>query len=147
MSFTSGKSPSPELGKYYRVDSEELHKYVKTKRNLRTVPCKIKGTVSEFDGVAVVYWGTPVIACTNYRTFAVLNSGGFRSATTKKHMNSVLRILGFRQRVKQENFEWYVLWHSLYNPEVRKDRFEDGMVCLHSAGVVSPEEQRMEVIV
>lgn len=58
------------------------------------------------------------------RSHMVLNSGGHRTATTKKRMNEFLDSHGFKWKVCQENFEW-VLW----NFETEETReFFDGMI-------------------
>ena len=55
----------------------------------------------------VTYHSTPVVKVINDR-YVVLNSGGYRTNTTKRRMNqaSLQYLLGFE--VYQVNFQWYV---------------------------------------
>ena len=69
----------------------------------------------------VTYHSTPVVKVINDR-YVVLNSGGYRTNTTKRRMNqaSLQYLLGFE--VYQVDFQWYVSLGEEIAP------YEDGIV-------------------
>jgi hypothetical protein len=68
---------------------------------------RIATTIEVVDGkTRVVYHRTPVVVF-GY-TDITLNSGGYRTATTKKRMNQASRMFDLRFLVFQKNFNWYV---------------------------------------
>lgn len=73
------------------------------------VPLKRKGNtrVSEQSGFTVVrLHSTDVVKFNN--SFIVLNSGGWRTATTKARMNQASQEFGLGFYVYQKDYRWYV---------------------------------------
>jgi hypothetical protein len=65
------------------------------------------GTATTFADGKLVYHNTVVCeALPNGRTR--LNSGGWRTATTKKRMNQYAEMMGFSWRVRQIDFDWFI---------------------------------------
>ena len=87
----------------------------------------------------VTYHSTPVVKVINDR-YVVLNSGGFRTNTTKRRMNqaSLQYSLGFQ--VYQVNFEWYVSIGEEVSP------FYDGIVIDTRKDVISLELKEHNII-
>lgn len=71
---------------------------------------KVRGratSVRENDGVTVVrYHGTDVVAFDKNRI--VLNTGGYRTYTTKLRMNQAAAQFDLGYRVYQKNHDWFV---------------------------------------
>jgi len=86
-------------------------------------------TISEYDNEWVVtYHSTNVIRVTNEQI--TLNSGGWRTNTTKNRMNQTSNQFGLGYRVFQKNFEWFVEFKGRIVP------FRDGMVIHRVSGNV-----------
>ena len=87
----------------------------------------------------VTYHSTPVVKVINDR-YAVLNSGGYRTNTTKRRMNqaSLQYSLGFQ--VYQVNFEWYVSIGEEVSP------FYDGIVIDTKKDVISLELKEHQIV-
>jgi hypothetical protein len=65
-------------------------------------------TISRIDGrIIVTYHSTPVVTVDADGTIT-LNSGGWRSATTKIRINQVANQFGLRFRVHQRDFQWWL---------------------------------------
>jgi hypothetical protein len=65
-------------------------------------------TISRIDGrTFVTYHDTPVVTVDADGT-VTLNSGGWRSATTKTRINQAARQLNLRFSVHQRDFQWFV---------------------------------------
>ena len=65
-------------------------------------------TISRIDGrTFVTYHETPVVTVDADGT-VTLNSGGWRSATTKTRINQAASQLDLRFRVYQADFQWFV---------------------------------------
>lgn len=65
----------------------------------------------EFDSgnlkaLSVVYHGTEVVKVASGKI--ILDSGGYRSATTKKRMNEAASEFNLPYNVYQHDFQWYV---------------------------------------
>lgn len=71
----------------------------------------------------VRYHATDVVAFNGKRI--VLNSGGWRTQTTKTRMNQASAQFELGYHVRQENGEWYVLRYPYQN--VKRMKFTDGM--------------------
>ena len=87
----------------------------------------------------VTYHSTPVVKVINDR-YAVLNSGGYRTNTTKRRMNqaSLQYSLGFQ--VYQVDFQWYVSIGEEVSP------FYDGIVIDTRKDVISLELKEHNII-
>ncbi|GAG03802.1 unnamed protein product, partial [marine sediment metagenome] len=70
--------------------------------------------------VNVRYWETDVVSFND--RLIVLESGGYRTNTTKKRMNPVSDQYGLRYLVFQKNFDWFVDFGG------ETVDFEDGMI-------------------
>ena len=64
-----------------------------------------------------------IIVFSKDRQVATLNTGGWRTVTTKKKMNQFLQEAGFKQGIYQKDFEWFV-WDRQTDTE---EEFFDGM--------------------
>jgi hypothetical protein len=64
-----------------------------------------------------------------------LDSGGYRTATTKKRMNQFSGMIGSHWYVFQRDGEWFVEY--LDFPAIKPMRFEDGMIIERSVGLES----------
>ena len=73
---------------------------------------------------AVRYHDTNIVAFTP--SAVVLNSGGWRTATTKRRMNEVSDHYGLRFHIYQEDFKWWVVLHDSHLTS-RTMPFSDGM--------------------
>ena len=62
-------------------------------------------TLGSYRDTVVVKWS---------RRYLVLNSGGWRSATTKLRMNQAANQFSLGYQVYQENFDWYVYYNTLF---------------------------------
>lgn len=71
-------------------------------------------------GTAVRYYSTVIVKVFNDRI--ELNSGGWRTATTKTRMNQAASQFGLDFIVTQRNFDWYVT-----TPDGKIIDFLDGM--------------------
>lgn len=79
-------------------------------------------TIATVDGVtSVTYHATTVVKWDKWGI--VLDSGGWRTATTKTRMNQAANQFGLEFRVYQEKGEWYV-----DTPHDSGMQFSDGMV-------------------
>jgi len=58
--------------------------------------------------VNVVYHSTPVIQFNLEKRLVYLNSGGYRTATTKTRINQACNQFNLPISVYQKNFEWYI---------------------------------------
>lgn len=66
-------------------------------------------TVSNYDGVTrVVFHRTTVVRFDS--DTITLNSGGWKTVTTKRRMNQASEHYGLEFHVYQKDFVWYVLW-------------------------------------
>ena len=82
------------------------------------------------DATHCIYHNTSVAKlCHKYGSIE-LNSGGYRTRTTAKRMNQCLSEWGFRARVVQRDFEWFID----YGDGERLPYF-DGMRVHRGAGV------------
>lgn len=69
---------------------------------------KTATTVRKADGVlSVVYHSTEVVKANDDGTIT-LNTGGWRTVTTKARMNQAANQFGLGFQVSQEDFEWFV---------------------------------------
>lgn len=86
---------------------------------------KFKYDISESNGFYVVYtfYQTDIVKIDADRSKAWLNTSGFNTVTTKKHINTILAENGFKAMVYQSKKVWYV---SLDNGTDIK--FKDGMI-------------------
>ena len=98
---------------------------------------KVSTTIAPaFDGsgsTAVTYHSTAVV--TFNRDIIRLNSGGYRTVTTKRRMNEVAQAFSLGYRVWQTNHEWYVYWQG------NKYTFYDGMILWRDEGKVTQSEK------
>lgn len=69
------------------------------------------------------YHGTDVVKVANCRSHVVLDSGGYRTYTTKLAMNQAFSEVGIRLRVVQIAYTWYVK-----DPHGPLLKFTDGMI-------------------
>ncbi len=77
----------------------------------------------------VTYHETDVVVVNRSRNTITLDSGGWRTVTTKARMNQTSRQLSLGFGVWQRDFKWYVKHHG------RTYDFYDGMVfCLNGGG-------------
>ena len=77
----------------------------------------------------VTYHNTDVVVVNCSRNTITLDSGGWRTVTTKTRMNQTSRQFSLGFGVWQRNFKWYVKHHG------RTYDFYDGMVfCLNGGG-------------
>lgn len=91
---------------------DKMEKFIRGKRSTKLVASN--------DSIGLQYHGTTVV--TFYKDgSAKLNTGGWRSKTTKLRINQAIGSLG---GVFQKNWEWFIY---LYK-EDRTIPFEDGMV-------------------
>lgn len=82
-----------------------------------------KTTVYHDSGATCVrYHATELLRVTD--STIVLNSGGYRTVTTKRRINQAMAEWNLPYRVEQVNFNWYV--RKLYNGCIAP--FEDGMM-------------------
>jgi len=59
--------------------------------------------------IVVTFWNTQIFEFSKEPPYVILNSGGWRTATTKRRMNQCLRSVGLNNiRVFQKDFEWFV---------------------------------------
>jgi len=58
--------------------------------------------------VHVKYWNTEVVVWDKEMSLVTLDSGGWRTATTKTRMNQAAREFGLDYYVQQRKFEWFV---------------------------------------
>ena len=80
-----------------------------------------KTTIYTTGGYTCVKYHDTDVVKFNYHE-VILNSGGFRTSTTKLRMNQAASEFGLGYRVFQKNFEWFVQYNGVvYN-------FIDGMV-------------------
>ena len=70
----------------------------------------------------VIYRNTAIVSVDNSSGNITLNSGGYKSVTTKRKMNQASRQFNLGYSVFQKNFIWYVT----YDGETMK--FYDGMI-------------------
>jgi hypothetical protein len=68
----------------------------------------------------VTFWSTDIVKFDS-KTIT-LNSGGYRTATTKTRMNQASNQFNLGYQVKQENYKWYVYFTG------KKFVFKDGMI-------------------
>lgn len=68
----------------------------------------------------VTFWNTNIIKFDS--KIITLNSGGYRTATTKTRMNQASNQFNLGYTVAQENYKWYVYFQD------RKFIFNDGMI-------------------
>ena len=68
----------------------------------------------------VTFWNTDIVYFS--KEVIMLNSGGYRTATTKTRMNQASNQFNLGYTVAQENYKWYVYFMD------RKFVFEDGMI-------------------
>ena len=68
----------------------------------------------------VTFWNTDIVYFS--KEVIMLNSGGYRTATTKTRMNQASNQFNLGYQVKQENYKWYVYFMG------RKFIFNDGMI-------------------
>jgi hypothetical protein len=82
-------------------------------------------TISRIDGKMIVtYHNTPVVTVDPDGT-VTLDSGGWRSATTKTRINQTASQLDLRFRVYQRDFQWFVSVST--EPRRPSMPFADGM--------------------
>lgn len=68
-----------------------------------------KTTIEMLGGIGrVVYVNTPIVIWTEEGI--TLNTGGWRSVTTKRKMNQAARQFNLGYAVEQKDFEWFVHW-------------------------------------
>lgn len=80
-------------------------------------------TVSTENGVMKVVYHETVVAAFNKKTHTVtLNSGGYRTATTRTRMNQAANQFGWNFTVFQKDFKWFVKY-----PGGNVGPFSDGM--------------------
>jgi hypothetical protein len=66
-------------------------------------------TVTERDGVlSVKYYNTEVVRYTRMSRHIMLDTGGYKTATTKARMNQTANQFGLPYQVNQVNGEWIV---------------------------------------
>ena len=75
---------------------------------------------NETGTTSYIYHTTAIVGAYSDDTIR-LNSGGWRTATTKNAMNQVSNQFGYGFSVYQQNHEWLVTWKGETLP------FEDGM--------------------
>lgn len=63
--------------------------------------------VNDENGIEVIYHGTRVVTVKPDGTI-ILNTGGWRTNTTKTRMNQAANEFGLAYRVWQEDFRWFV---------------------------------------
>lgn len=69
-----------------------------------------KTTIQEIDGrVEVQYHSTMIVQFDEHRI--MLDTGGWKSATTKRRMNEVSRVYNLGYLVYQSKNEWYCNYH------------------------------------
>ena len=61
---------------------------------------------SQNGSVCVALWGTAIATITDEDM--IMNSGGYRSVTTKSRLNALLQGMGSNWRIYQENFVWWM---------------------------------------
>lgn len=75
------------------------------------------------DSIEVILHATTVVKRLNDATL-ILDSGGWRTQTTKRAINRALMLMGTGLTVAQKDFEWYVL-----NNRTEKEMiFTDGVI-------------------
>ena len=68
-----------------------------------------KTTISTDDNItSVKYHNTDVVKFSP--NWIVLNSGGYRTYTTKKRMNQTSQVFNLGYKVSQYNYNWYVTY-------------------------------------
>jgi len=60
--------------------------------------------------IAIQYHGTIVAKCIDNDLCYIieLNTGGYKTATTKNRINDVLAIMAYPQRVRQKKYKWFI---------------------------------------
>ena len=82
---------------------KEMRLFFKDKK----VSLSKRDVVSHENGKVCVYlWGTRIAEV--YDDAIVLNTGGYRSVTTKSRLNALLRLANANLRIYQKDFTWYV---------------------------------------
>jgi hypothetical protein len=62
-------------------------------------------------GTIKVVYHTTCIALREASGRITLNSGGWKTVTTKRRMNQTLRVWGTGYYVFQKKFKWFIGWH------------------------------------
>lgn len=62
--------------------------------------------INNGDMIAIIYHSTPVVSFDAEKI--ILNSGGWRTATTKTRMNQTSKQFDLGFRVYQKNFDWFI---------------------------------------
>jgi hypothetical protein len=65
-------------------------------------------------GLIVRYHNTDVVVVKNGEV--TLNTGGWKTVTTKRRMNQAANQFGLNYHVFQEDHEWYVFWKGIVYP-------------------------------
>jgi len=66
-------------------------------------------TVVTRDGITTVaYHNTPVVAWVQAEDMVILDTGGYRTYTTKARMNQTAAMFGLPYHVRQRDGEWFV---------------------------------------
>lgn len=80
-------------------------------------------TVAQDGGYTVVTYHSTLVVKFNHNEI-VLNSGGWRTSTTKRRMNQTSNQMGLGYRVFQKDWDWYVEYKGETIP------FYDGMILI-----------------
>lgn len=106
----------------------DIHKPCNTKR-LKV----IHGRIGYETFIIVQLWSTLVVKRQNINNITELNSGGYRTPSTKIVMNTALRqIYGYEgPQVYQHKFQWFVSWNGIDKPI----KYRDGMIIGGGSGI------------
>jgi len=80
-------------------------------RKIKGVATKVTHTAT---GLFVRYHDTDVVTVKNGEV--ALNTGGWKTVTTKRRMNQASNQFGLNYHVFQEDNEWYVMWNGIVYP-------------------------------
>lgn len=74
----------------------------------QNVVCRGRATTVRCDdkGLSVIYHATEVVKTT--KDMIILNTGGWKTATTKARMNQASNQFGLGYQVYQKNHQWYI---------------------------------------
>jgi len=79
---------------------------------------KVKGVATKVihtaTGLIVRYHNTDVVVVKNGEV--TLNTGGWKTVTTKRRMNQAANQFGLGYHVYQERHAWYVCWNGIMYP-------------------------------
>jgi hypothetical protein len=78
-----------------------------------SVPLEKKGNTRVYrdsDGIDVYFHGTRIVRIRPDKIF--LQTGGWRTVTTKRRMNQTFERFGINAYIYQENFEWFCVFEN-----------------------------------